>query len=1552
MKLVLNKKKMPCKSVPIVYFLLCVLQFIYAAPITNITMGGAGYSDLQTAVDAAAEGHEIRIQAVTLTRGAGLNLLELTNGVVIHAKTNLTLRGGYDLTFTSQSGYTILDGGAAGTNTVMVMQYLTNIKLDGFAVTGGTNMFSNGGGASLFRVYNSCISNCIFSNNYATNGGGLSLLYSDNNIIDAVFTNNRSKYNGGGMYSYYGSSNVIRGTIIKNYCSLLGGGFGLWYGSSNEISAAVVNNNSAVVGGGISLYLSGMNLFNGLISNNTAISGAGIYCYQVTSNTFCGKFTKNSAVNLGGGISFGSQSKYNILNGVFTENTSGSGGGLHMIDCLQNTISGFFVNNKSGVGGGVYLQASRSNLFSGAIASNNTANYGGGIYLNVCTNNTLTGTVNKNNSTNGGGIYINSGCSNVIDSVVSDNSASAGTGAGGGIFITTSHDNKVSGVISNNTSILGAGVCLYNCTNFHMSNALLKENTASGYCGGLNIVSGDSVFIENSTFLSNVSAATNGAIVLDNITGSALPVMISNCSFIGAGTNSCGIYEKASDTSGHLIYSNLFWTNTLTYLYYDFVDGYINYNEVGFLNTPNSTRHDAGYASNNVVYPPPDVLFIAQTNILIPQAGTNSGTLSFAGYVTNVTSMYNPSSVYLAINGGDPALITTGTTWVSNMSSTPLTDGTNVFAFIGVSPNNTTNIQYQTNIIDNSVPFGSSTNYIQGSVCSNSITYAGTNCENWSTITVNILYTNGAVYAVTNTSPTFEFTIDTLLMGDGPQLLSLRVSNSVGLSYTATWTNYITNSVITAGITNPSPLSWITNSPVSFSGWASNTVGQISGIRFGTNATGVFSLAGGTTSNWVTNLTVDTFPVTNVFYITVSNQYNGLKTIIQTNFIDLTAPNAALTNVIAGQIVADIFTLRGTNSDEQSGVNAAWFTITNTAGAITNLYGVQNSGEVTCIWDSSSVTDGPYFITLLSSNNAGLFRRSTPLSFSVNNSLPLIAQTNTLIVHYSTNTGILPFKGYATNINSAIDPPAVYLSVNGEACALITNNTDWATNFNSTMLNEGANSFSFMAVSSNYKTNWYTQTNIIDNSLPYGAVTNYTQGKLIRGPIVWRGTNCENWSDVALTVLYTNGGHFASTNTVPDFEFSVNSADFPDGALSLRLIVSNSVGLSYQYNWTNYVTNAVMPPDAPGALSAVGGHTKVLLSWMVPATNGGAAITNYSVDYKTSTDSVWVTFTNITDTNTIVTYLSNGISYDFRVSAANTNGTGPYSETASAIPGSGLTAVITSPGSDFISGLINVNGYCSGDINVLSNVQVILEPGGGWVMATTNASNFSAVINTSAAPDGLVNVRVMLIDTSGYQLTNHCRVYSNDNTPPIVHFSITNAAERNAITVKISASDLFGITGLYYTLDGSVPTPASTAAALNAELPITSSSTLTVLALDPSGNRGTNSSMYTIITDAAVSNFLISAIEPVPFVPGVQDMNITVKKEKLVPLRLILTDINGRVLKILTDSTPQNYRSVFTFDGRIENGKTLGRGVYRLFLEINGTRTKESMCAIYVTAGK
>ncbi|MDD1756027.1 MAG: fibronectin type III domain-containing protein [Methanomassiliicoccales archaeon] len=97
-------------------------------------------------------------------------------------------------------------------------------------------------------------------------------------------------------------------------------------------------------------------------------------------------------------------------------------------------------------------------------------------------------------------------------------------------------------------------------------------------------------------------------------------------------------------------------------------------------------------------------------------------------------------------------------------------------------------------------------------------------------------------------------------------------------------------------------------------------------------------------------------------------------------------------------------------------------------------------------------------------------------------------------------------------------------------------------------------------------------------------------------------------------------------------------------------------------------------PSAPQGLAATTANTQITLTWMAPSSDGGSAITNYSVYRGTSSGGE----TPLITIGNLLTYTDTGLTigqdYYYKVSAVNSIGESPLSNEASATPSTVPTA--------------------------------------------------------------------------------------------------------------------------------------------------------------------------------------------------------------------------------------------------------------------------------------
>jgi uncharacterized delta-60 repeat protein len=109
-----------------------------------------------------------------------------------------------------------------------------------------------------------------------------------------------------------------------------------------------------------------------------------------------------------------------------------------------------------------------------------------------------------------------------------------------------------------------------------------------------------------------------------------------------------------------------------------------------------------------------------------------------------------------------------------------------------------------------------------------------------------------------------------------------------------------------------------------------------------------------------------------------------------------------------------------------------------------------------------------------------------------------------------------------------------------------------------------------------------------------------------------------------------------------------------------RIVVtgwSNAGGTGNDFAVARYV--AVDPPSVPQSVSATSGNGSVTMSWAPPVSDGGSAVTGYTVTATPGGQ----TCTTTGALSCTVTGLSNGTPYTFTVAASNAGGAGPGAST-------------------------------------------------------------------------------------------------------------------------------------------------------------------------------------------------------------------------------------------------------------------------------------------------
>jgi titin len=198
-----------------------------------------------------------------------------------------------------------------------------------------------------------------------------------------------------------------------------------------------------------------------------------------------------------------------------------------------------------------------------------------------------------------------------------------------------------------------------------------------------------------------------------------------------------------------------------------------------------------------------------------------------------------------------------------------------------------------------------------------------------------------------------------------------------------------------------------------------------------------------------------------------------------------------------------------------------------------------------------------------------------------------------------------------------------------------------------------------------------------------------------------------------------------------------------DTAYVFRVKTRTGFGDSDYSTASASATPQAVPPNAPTITSLVPGDQQVTVNWSSPTNNGGASIVDYIVEYKATTSTTWATFDDgmSATTSAVVEQLTNGVAYQFRVSAVNSAGTGTVSAASSAStpfgqPSAPLNLALASPVA-YANKTVNLSwsGPASNGGSAITNYVVAYRVSGAvsWIVFN------NAVGATTISVTGLIN---------------------------------------------------------------------------------------------------------------------------------------------------------------------------------------------------------------------
>jgi putative cell wall-binding protein len=462
-------------------------------------------------------------------------------------------------------------------------------------------------------------------------------------------------------------------------------------------------------------------------------------------------------------------------------------------------------------------------------------------------------------------------------------------------------------------------------------------------------------------------------------------------------------------------------------------------------------------------------------------------------------------------------------------------------------------------------------------------------------------------------------------------------------------------------------------------------------------------------------------------YCTVPGLTNGAAytfTVTATNVVGTGAPSAASNSVTPATVPGAPTSVTAARGNASADVS--WTAPASDGGsAITGYTVTSNPGGLTCTTATTSctvpgLTNGTaYTFTVTATNEVG----TGPASAASNSVTPAIvpgAPTGATAVRGNTQASI-SWTAPASNGGSVITGYTVTSTPGSFTCT-----STGALTCTVTGLTNGT-AYTFTV----------TATNVVGTGAPSAASNSVTPATVPGAPTGAVATRGNASASLSWTAPADNGGSAITGYTVtsnPDGSTCTTTASsnctvtgLTNGtAYTFTVTATNDVGTGAASAASNSVTPATVP-GAPTGVSGLRGDAQVTVSWTAPASNGGSAITGYTV---TSSPGSFTCTTTGALTCT-VTGLTNGSSYTFTVTATNDVGTG-----AASAPSSPVT-LGTAPGAP--TGVAAVAGNASATVSwtapasdgglAITGYTVTSSPGGFTCTTATTSCTVTSLTN-------------------------------------------------------------------------------------------------------------------------------------------------------------------------------------------------------------------------------
>ena len=390
-------------------------------------------------------------------------------------------------------------------------------------------------------------------------------------------------------------------------------------------------------------------------------------------------------------------------------------------------------------------------------------------------------------------------------------------------------------------------------------------------------------------------------------------------------------------------------------------------------------------------------------------------------------------------------------------------------------------------------------------------------------------------------------------------------------------------------------------------------------------------------------------------------------------------------------------------------------------------------------------------------------------------------------------------------------------------------------------LNNGT-AYTFIVVANNSigSSSSSTPTNqIIPATIPNAPIIDEVTRGNAQATIAFLAPNSNGGLPItSYTAVSSPGGFSASASSSPILITGLSNGT----AYTFTVKATNEIGDSSFSSASSAVTPGTTP-SAPRNLVVTPGNSEATLSWEAPLTTGGSNISNYRLEYKQSSSGSWNVFSLVSSTSSsaVITGLSSGISYDFRVIAINAIGASVASNIVSDVRLASISGAPTDLSATMGNGQISLTWtepINNGGVPITNYyLEYKLSSAGEWLGILGGESTtaiISSLVNGSA-----YDFRVSAINATGTSSPSEIVSMTPGNTPSApLNVSATRGNGQASVYFSAPASN-GGLPITSYTVTsnpGSLRASASSSPIVISGLSNGTSYTFTVFASNQIGN--------------------------------------------------------------------------------------------------------------------